>query len=103
MVDEELLFVKDTSSVTCRLRHMTPFPRWGRLTVVCTLDYGGGVCSKLLQSKSRQLEPLASPIWLLALVHTTRLTGGCDWYSNKPLVLPGERETSGVMNKMGEL
>ncbi|MBQ8432690.1 MAG: hypothetical protein IJX28_07375, partial [Clostridia bacterium] len=46
--------------------------------VVCTLDYGGGVCSKLLQSKSRQLEPLASPIGLLALVHTTRLTGGCD-------------------------
>ncbi|MBQ8433160.1 MAG: hypothetical protein IJX28_09790, partial [Clostridia bacterium] len=52
--------------------------------VVCTLDYGGGVCSKLLQSKSRQLEPLASPIGLLALVHTTRLTGGCD---SRPFVI----------------
>ncbi|MBQ8431652.1 MAG: hypothetical protein IJX28_02105, partial [Clostridia bacterium] len=51
--------------------------------VVCTLDYGGGVCSKLLQSKSRQLEPLASPIGLLALVHTTRLTGGCDFENHQ--------------------
>ena len=30
-VDEELVEVQDTSSVVCRLRHWTPFPRWGRL------------------------------------------------------------------------
>ena len=33
-------------------------------------------CKLLLHSKSQQLEPLAGSIGLLALVHTTRLTGG---------------------------
>ena len=54
------------------------FPRWGRHTVVYAFDYGGEFCSKLLQSKSQRLEPLAGSIGLLALVHTTRLTGGYD-------------------------
>jgi len=30
------------------------------------------------ESKSQRLEPLAGTIGLLALVQTTRLTGGCD-------------------------
>ena len=35
----------------------------------------------VLQSKSRRFEPPAESIGLLALVHTTRLTGGYDWCS----------------------
>ena len=50
----------------------------GRLTIIYTFNYGGGFCSKLLHSKSQRLDPLASSIGLLALVNTTRLTGGYD-------------------------
>ena len=35
----------------------------------------------VLQSKSRRFEPPAESIGILALVHTTRLTGGYDWCS----------------------
>ena len=40
---------------------------------------GKAFCYTLLQSKSQRLEPLAVTIGLLALVHTTRLTGGYDF------------------------
>ena len=36
-------------------------------------------CKWLLLCKSQRLEPLAGSIGLLALVHTTRLTGGYDF------------------------
>ena len=46
MVDEELVEIQDTSSVVCRLRHWTPFPRWGRLGLrppkQCDKSFGCG-------------------------------------------------------------
>ena len=37
------------------------------------------LCESLLHSKSQRTPPLAGNIGLLALVHTTRLTGGYDF------------------------
>ena len=79
MVDEELLWNLNTSSVSRQAA--ATFPHWGRLTAFCAFNYSGGVCSRLLQCKSQRLEPLAGSIGLLALVHTTRLTGGYDFKS----------------------
>ena len=70
MVDEEIKYGKTVfySSVNV----VDTFPAREGITLVYT--YG----SKLLQSKSQRLESLAGSHGLLALVQTTRLTGGYD-------------------------
>ena len=70
MVDEEIKYGKTVfySSVN----FVDTFPAREGITLVYT--YG----SKLLQSKSQRLESLAGNYGLLALVQTTRLTGGYD-------------------------
>ena len=73
VVDEEIKYGKTVfySSVN----FVDTFPAREGITLVYT--YG----SKLLQSKSQRLESLAGSHGLLALVQTTRLTGGYDYYS----------------------
>ena len=70
VVDEEIKYGKTVfySSVN----FVDTFPAREGITLVYT--YG----SKLLQSKSQRLESLAGNYGLLALVQTTRLTGGYD-------------------------
>ena len=101
MVDEELLWIWNTSSVSLRLppvslrlgharaltrpRRVIHSPRAASLPtgeglLLFTLsimegDFAQGFC----KSKSQRLEPLAGSTGLLALVHTTRLTGGYDF------------------------
>ena len=71
VVDEEIKYGKTVfySSVN----FVDTFPAREGITLVYT--YG----SKLLQSKSQRLESLAGNYGLLALVQTTRLTGGYDF------------------------
>ena len=55
------------------------FPRWGRLTVVCAFGLWRGILLKAFAKQKPAAPALAGTIGLLALVHTTRLTGGYDW------------------------
>ena len=65
-----------------RILHLIRQPASG-----CHLPLKGKalICKLLLYSKSQRLEPLASNIGLLALVHTTRLTGGYDFVCDNRL------------------
>ena len=60
--------------------HPTPHPsRFARHLPLKGKAFG--LCEALLHSKSQRLEPLASNIGLLALVHSTHLTGGYDSFA----------------------
>ena len=59
--------------------HPTPHPsRFARHLPLKGKAFG--LCESLLHSKSQRTPPLASNIELLALAHTTRLTGGYDYF-----------------------
>ena len=68
--------------------HPTPHPsRFARHLPLKGKAFG--LCESLLHSKSQRSPPLAGNIGLLALVHTTRLTGGYDFlFGNVQIDIP---------------